>query len=400
MAQVQVSKHWGNDLIVGRNTPRSRLVWRVLVVAATLSVLVHVNGETINVGGVSISNFFILCFVLPHFARVGLLSRFPRAYLMPLALLIAIAGLKFISGGFGWTAYIAQSLFFLFFPYFIAQRGLSELFVKTLFYFVVASQIWLLFINNFTLPTGDLGGFFVSRRTVHSLMLGAVTLMFLGLIKHERVRLALLIGIGGLLLISEARGAALIFVMSSLVFGGELFSTRSRIAILVAAVFTGVSVFWWQRELVQHYLALLSTSGGSSTGYRLYLLQVLIDEFGRYWLSGLPDVEVQHLLADRFTEGRLNLRFAIDNSLTFIALKFGLLPLALLVSIAIRLALLRQAYPAYLLGWLLLDDILGSALGWMLLGQALLTFNTIATSRLERRHSNLSDVSTREPDLG
>ncbi|MCZ8172558.1 MAG: hypothetical protein O9272_12560, partial [Brevundimonas sp.] len=69
-----------------------------------------------------------------------------------------------------------QSALFVLFAVSLDGKAAMKTFFLTGFVFVLTSQIYLLSANGWTLPAIDLDGFFVTRRTIHSLFLGFFTL--------------------------------------------------------------------------------------------------------------------------------------------------------------------------------------------------------------------------------
>lgn len=350
----------------------SQLLCKYYVIATAFFLLLHLNGEPINVNGISISNFFVVLFILISISKDKFIIDIVKIYFLPITLILTTILFPLIGGKGAQLSHAFQSLAFLIFPYFLHKNGLSKTLFNNSFIFVFVSQIWLLLNNNFTLPPEDLGGFFVSRRTVHGLALGAFATLFVSNLRQEKWRLFFFLVIFSLLLISQSRGAAIAFFVGFLAFGGDFLSARSRrYAAALSAMVVALTLLW-QSDLLNSYYALFSTTGGSSTEYRLYLLDILINEFGNYWLSGLPEEEIQYIFAQTFSEGRMDQRFALDNSFTHMALRYGIFPMTILLLISKRMIFFRKSYTFFIFAWLMLDDILGNALGWLLLGQAML----------------------------
>src|SRR5690606_33133999 len=131
-------------------------------------------------------------------------------------------------------------------------------------------------------------------------------------------------------------------------------SLNVKIVGLVSILISIIITIYVDGELGDHFLALLSITGGSSSGYRLYLFQMIWQDFSRYWLLGLPDSEIQTQLADRFTQGRVYNRFALDNTFVYTALRYGIAPLVILALVAYRLFKTNSPPAVFFVGWFFL----------------------------------------------
>jgi len=357
----------------------------LLLFVTLFTIVFHLNGEPLAVGGISISNLFVLLFIFGLFANDRLFRQFPGYFVIPVLLLLAAAALQAFRGNLSVIVFSVQGIIFMLLPYAVVRYRLEKVCLYFLFAYVGTSQLYLMAINGGALPYDDLGGFFVSRRTVHSLAFAFLAILVMTYIRSP-VRAVMFFGLVFLLLLlSQARGAAILFGVSVLVFGGQVIPSHARLLAGITGILTvGLSVAL-SPQLVAHFEVVLSLTGGSSTGYRVYLFEILVSEFDRYWLFGISEDEVQYLLADRFTSGRLYQEFALDNAFVHFAMKFGAVSLAMLVVVALRLVATRQPYAVFFVGWMLLDDVLGSGLGWFFLGLVLVLANQSTGSVLSRR---------------
>lgn len=359
-----------------------------MLFATAFVLMFHTGGETLSVGGIAVSNIFIFLFVLPSLISGNLFRRYPAMLIIPTLLLASIGILETFEGNVGALLMVGQGLLFLIFPYLAYKRGLESPLVLFIFGFVFLSQISLLVANGFSLPEGDLGGFFVSRRTVHSLMLGYMTLIVLPLIRHENWRVLLVMIVALLLVISQARGAAIFFVLSIAVFGSAIFSLKLRLLSMALSIGVLFLALYMSGDLVAHFRALLSLDGGSSSGYRAYLFELLFLQLDKFWLSGMPAMDIQYLLADNFTSGKYYTKFAIDNSFAYVGFNYGLLPLILLIMVAFRFLRSTKPFAIFLVSWFFLDDLLGSGLGWLLLGMTYVFIHKAKTSGRPRTEND------------
>jgi len=358
------------------------LLSQPLLVLSTLLMLVHWKGAPVAISGISVSNFFILIFLLPEIVSGRLTTQFPKVFLLPILPILSILMLDIVDLNGGNLIWIFQSAMFLIFPYVVWRVGCVRKEIQLLFVFVLASQFYLTTIHGLSFPENDLGGFFVQRRTIHSLMLGYVSLLMIPLLRRESSRIVLFGSIAILLVVSQARGAALLFILSAFMFDSDVFRVRTKLAAALLSVVAAILIIRLDPEIIAHYDALLSLSGGSSSGYRAYLFESLVTQVDRYWLSGMPNDDIQNLLAEKFTDGRRYYEFPLDNSIVLVALRYGLLPLFLTLLLAARLLKSFKPTAVFFVGWLFLDDILGSGLGWFLLGL------TIVVTKVEASRSN------------
>ncbi len=364
--------HASAPVINGRITERLTFPFvPVLLMLAVFSILFQINGLPIALGGVSVSNAFVALVIGILLLKGQFLQRFPRYFVAPSLLLLSVLLLQLLQGNTSSLIFAIQSFLFMLLPYAAYRFGRLEWLIRFCFFYVLISQIYLLGLHGGTLPAGEIGGFFVSRRTVHCLSLALLGTLYMPQIRGKRVRIFFALGICLILLVSQARGATLLFGVGIIAFQSQALSIRQR-AMILALLFMAVAVsFVTSPDLLAHYQAAMSLGGGSSTGYRAYLLQILVSEFDRYWLFGMPHEDVQWLLADRFTQGKRYVEFALDNSFVYFALRYGGAAVLLLGVISISLLRSRQAHAFCFVGWLFLDDIMGSGLGWFFLGLVL-----------------------------
>lgn len=338
---------------------------------ALFLILFQLNGAPLSLAGIALSNLFVAAFMVNLLVSSNFYWTVPQFVVMPLVSLISLAMVQLAKGQVSAIVFALQAYLFFLFAISIVKSGLLRRYVIFAFLFIASSQFYLLAIHGGTLPIGDLGGFYVSRRTIHSLSLGYFAILVVPLLPVGWRRVAFIAVVFLVLLVSQARGAAILFGLVMLVGRHSGLLLRGRIvAFLLGIVAVGISVAL-SPDILRHFQVLTSFTGGSSTGYRVYLLQLLVDELDRYWLFGIPEAEVQRMLAIRFTAGRQDITFALDNTFVYFALRYGGLVSFFLLLIAARLVLTFQPIAIYFVGWLFLDDILGSGLGWFLLGTAL-----------------------------
>lgn len=357
----------------------------VMLYIAMFFIFFQKDGAPISLGSVAASNLFVALFTFIVLVDGAFYNNYPRYFIAPSLLLIAIFGLKLFESGSSNLVFAIQGYLFMLFPYVAVKFGLRRKILIFSFFFVASSQYYLMTLNGGTLPSVDLDGYFVSRRTIHSLAFGFFAILVLPYIKLPSMRVVFFGVVFVTILLAQARGAAILFGTTVLLFESESLPGRTR---AIAAVFGIGAVFLsvlLSPELLLHFQVALSLIGGSSTGYRVFLLQILIDEFPRYWAFGMPDQEVQQLLSNRFIGGKDYQTFALDNAFVHFAMKYGALALGLLAIISIKLIATRKPYAVFFVGWLFLDDLMGSGLGWFLLGTTLVLANSAPASS-EPRH--------------